>query len=85
MFYTLSVPTIFVEDGYRFFFFSNEGMEPKHVHVEKAEKYAKFWLKPVMLAVSYKFNSSELKTVEEIIEKRKKEIEVKWDEYFGTS
>ena len=77
------MPTIFVVDGYRFFFFSNEGTEPLHIHVEKAEKYAKFWLNPTALAISHKFNSSELKTIEEIIEKRKKEIEGKWNEYFS--
>jgi len=79
------MPTLFIIDGYRFFFFSNEGTEPKHVHVEKAEKYAKFWLNPIVLAANYKFNSSELRKIEEIIEERKKEIEVKWDEYFGVS
>lgn len=79
------MPTIFVIDGYRFFFFSNEGNEPKHIHVEKAEKYAKFWLNPVILAVNYKFNSAELKKIEALVEERKKEIEVKWDEYFNIS
>lgn len=79
------VPTLFVIDGYRFFFFSNEGTEPKHVHVEKTEKYAKFWLTPIVLVVNHKFNSHELKRIEEIIEGRKKEIEVKWDEHFGIS
>ena len=77
------MPTLFVIDGFRFFFFSNEGSEPKQVHVEKAEKHAKFWLAPIMLAANYKFNSSELRKIEEIIEKRKDEIEVKWDEYFN--
>ncbi len=79
------MPTIFTIDGYRFFFFSNEGNEPKHVHVEKAEKYAKFWINPVLLVVSYKLNSHELKKIEDIIEIKSKEIEVKWNEYFGIS
>ncbi|MGI8565924.1 MAG: DUF4160 domain-containing protein [Pyrinomonadaceae bacterium] len=35
--------------GYRFFFFSLEGHESPHVHVEQAERYAKFWLNPVSL------------------------------------
>lgn len=56
-----------------------------HIHVEKAEKYAKFWLEPIALAVNRKFNSSELKKIEEIIENRKNEIEVKWNEYFSCS
>jgi hypothetical protein len=44
------VPEIFCHHGYRFFFFSREAEEPIHVHVESAEKYAKFWLDPILLA-----------------------------------
>jgi hypothetical protein len=36
------VPTILRAQGYRFFFFSNEGDEPPHIHVERAECAAKF-------------------------------------------
>ena len=43
------MPEVFREGGYRFFFFSLEGMEPPHIHVESAEKYAKFWLNPIEL------------------------------------
>jgi hypothetical protein len=38
------MPTILVFEGFRFFFFSNEGFEPPHIHVEKAEGHAKYWL-----------------------------------------
>ena len=31
------------------FFFSREGNEPPHIHVESAENAAKFWLRPVTL------------------------------------
>lgn len=46
------MPTIFLFEGYRFFFFSNEGnpREPIHVHVRKDGSRAKFWLSPVGLA-----------------------------------
>jgi len=50
--------TIFIVNGYRFFFFSNEGNEPVHGHVEKDHKYAEFWFKPLGLACNYKFNYS---------------------------
>jgi hypothetical protein len=40
------VPTALRVEGYRFFFYSNEGHEPPHIHVQKAEGIAKFWLKP---------------------------------------
>jgi hypothetical protein len=44
------VPTLLQVEGYRFFFFSNEGTEPPHVHVERGDAYAKFWIEPVDLA-----------------------------------
>jgi len=42
------VPVIFRQRGFRFFFYSNEGTprEPMHVHVEKDDMEAKFWLLP---------------------------------------
>ncbi len=77
------MPTLFTINGYRFFFFSNEGSEPIHVHIEKNEKYAKFWLYPVSLARNKRFISSELNTILNIISKRSAEIEEKWNEYFN--
>jgi hypothetical protein len=77
------MPEVFREDGYRFFFFSLEGTEPPHVHVESAEKYAKFWLSPIALVESRRMNSAELTKVRKIIEKRQNEIIDKWNEHFG--
>jgi hypothetical protein len=34
------MPTVLVVDGFRFFFFSNEGFEPPHIHVEKGDSHA---------------------------------------------
>jgi hypothetical protein len=44
------MPTVFYEDGFRFFFYSNEGSprEPVHIHVEKDNAEAKFWLNRVV-------------------------------------
>ncbi len=40
-------PTVFREDGYRFYFFSRE--EPRiHVHVQSQNGEAKFWLEPTI-------------------------------------
>ena len=41
------------KDGLRFFFFSREGTEPRHVHVEQPERYGKFWLEPVVLLSAF--------------------------------
>ncbi|CAO5008466.1 hypothetical protein MICAER10613_005880 [Microcystis aeruginosa] len=51
--YILMSPTVFREDGYRFFFFSREETR-MHVHVHCAEGEAKFWLEPqIELARNY--------------------------------
>ena len=60
------MPLIFRQDGYRFFFYSNEGdpREPVHVHVEKAGCEAKFWLSPaVSLAYNDGHSASALRTI----------------------
>ncbi|OGT47127.1 MAG: hypothetical protein A3F17_02300 [Gammaproteobacteria bacterium RIFCSPHIGHO2_12_FULL_41_15] len=78
------MPTILIIKGYRFFFFSLEGNEPPHIHVEHGEKVAKYWLDPVNLASSYGFRSHDLTKVRAIvIENRVKFLE-KWNEHFSS-
>jgi hypothetical protein len=69
---------------YRFFFFSNEGTEPMHVHVESGDEYAKFWLEPVGLARSVGYSASELNEIERLVVKHKDLIKEKWNEHFGS-
>jgi hypothetical protein len=77
------MPTILNEDGYRFFFYSADYLEPMHVHVEHGDGEAKFWLRPVQLASNYRFRSQELKKARLLIEKNQKLFEEKWNEYFS--
>jgi len=61
-------PTIYREKGFRFFFYSNEGIEPPHVHVVKGGAEAKVWLEPeVSVAENYGFSQKELKAILEIV------------------
>ncbi len=76
------MPVIFREGPYRFFFFSLEGFEPPHVHIEAGERFAKFWLEPVELAESRRMNPAELNHLRKIVEKRQREIITKWHEHF---
>jgi hypothetical protein len=69
--------------GYRFFFFSLEGHEPPHIHVEQAERFAKFWLNPVALAKSRGFRSGELSEIQRIVEENRDTLLEKWDEHFS--
>ena len=78
------MPTVLRTGEYRFFFFSGEGAEPPHVHVEKGRQYAKFWLSPVSLARNHGFRSHELTAVRKLIEQSRDLIEEKWNEHFGS-
>jgi hypothetical protein len=77
------MPTVLRIRGYRFFFFSREGNEPPHIHIEQAERNAKFWLNPVTLAESSGFRSYEITELSHLVETHKREIEEKWYEHFG--
>jgi hypothetical protein len=76
------VPTILRLAGYRFFFFSNERQEPAHIHVEQAERYAKFWLEPLSLSANYGFPSGELSQLHTLVEQHQALFVEKWNESF---
>ncbi|HOS40617.1 MAG TPA: DUF4160 domain-containing protein, partial [Spirochaetota bacterium] len=44
------MPTVLRIGPFRFHFYSNEGGEAPHIHVESSEGECKFWLDPVRLA-----------------------------------
>ena len=75
------MPTILKIKGYRFFFFSNEHT-PKHIHIQKQEKYAKIDLENLKVLNNYKFNSKEIREILKITSKNQKEFIKAWDEYF---
>ncbi|CAN5780681.1 DUF4160 domain-containing protein [soil metagenome] len=81
------MPLVFESNGFRFFFFSNEGdpREPIHIHVRKERNLAKYWLEPeVHLASSFGFTAVELNKIRKIVDNRKSEIEVAWNEHFNS-
>ncbi len=77
------MPTVLRFRGYRFFFFSLDGVEPPHIHVEQAERVAKFWLDPILLVKSHRFRSHELTELHDIIEDNRQFLLDKWNEYFS--
>ncbi len=77
------MPTVLRIRGFRFFFFSLEGNEPPHIHVEQAERFAKFWLDPISLVKSRGFRSSELSEIQRIVEEHQDFLMEKWNDYFS--
>ena len=61
------MPTILRKGPYRVYFFSHDAIEPPHVHVDRDEKSAKFWLVPVSLARNLGFSSVELRRIESLL------------------
>lgn len=64
---TRIMPTILLTQGFRFFFFSGEGSEPPHIHIEHGDKVAKYWLNPVELSGSQGFRSHELTKIRALV------------------
>jgi hypothetical protein len=77
------MPTVFWVGPYRFFFYSGDGGEPPHVHVERDADMAKFWLAPVRLASSGGFRRPELRDIERLVNERRTALQEAWDEHFG--
>lgn len=77
------MPTVLKLKGYRFFFFSLEGNEPAHIHIEYGDNVAKFWLKPVNLASSYGFRSHELAKIRVLVVEHNALFLEKWHEFFS--
>ncbi|ADW67750.1 DUF4160 domain-containing protein [Granulicella tundricola] len=76
------MPTVLRVGPYRFYFYSEEGKEPPHVHVEAGEKKAKYWITPVELQKNEGFRSGERREIEQILHQNLTSILSKWNEYF---
>lgn len=76
------MPTILVINGFRFYFYSNENDEPVHIHIEKSEGNAKYWLNPIEEAYSYGFSPKERKEVRKLIIEHQTVLINAWNEYF---
>jgi hypothetical protein len=76
------MPTVIIVRGFRFYFFSNENNEPVHIHVEKGNASAKWWMNPILENYSYGFSPKDRKVIKGIITEHKDTIKNKWNEHF---
>jgi hypothetical protein len=77
------MPTVPRSGPYRFFFYAGDGDEPPHIHVERNDNQAKFWLQPVRLYCSSGFRPKEVNGIRAIIEEHREEFLESWHEFFG--
>jgi len=78
------MPTVLRVGPYRIFFYSSDQTEPPHVHVERDENRAKFWLDPVRLQDSGGFRGAELNRVVALVGEHREFLRKAWYEFFGS-
>jgi hypothetical protein len=64
--------------------YSHEPNEPPHVHVDRDDNSAKFWLGPVALARNLGFGPVELRRVQIVVEENRTLLLQKWHERFAS-
>lgn len=77
------MPTVLRYEAYRFYFYSHEPNEPPHVHVDRDNLSAKFWLNTVSLARNHGFNARELRQIEIAVRESRRQLLEAWNEHFG--
>jgi hypothetical protein len=65
------------------YFYSHEPNEPPHVHVDRDDQSAKFWLRPVALAQNLGFSPAELRRIQRMLEENVSMLMEKWNARFG--
>jgi hypothetical protein len=76
------MPTVLRLGPHRFFFYAGDKDESEHVHVERDENVAKFWLDPVRLQGSIGFRPVELSRLQRTIEERQQKLVETWNDCF---
>ncbi|MBK6726685.1 MAG: DUF4160 domain-containing protein [Xanthomonadales bacterium] len=79
------MPTVLRSGPYRIYWFSHEPGEPPHVHIDRGDRSAKFWLRPVALARNSGFPAHELRELRLLVESHQQSFPEQWHGYFGTS
>ena len=77
------MPTVLRLLNWRFHFYSDEGSEPAHIHVDTGEGECKFWLAPVRLARSRRVDTVELRRIETAVFEHEAFFLENGHEFFG--
>ena len=78
------MPTVLRAGPYRFYFWSHELNEASHIHVDRDDLSAKFWLEPVSLARNFGFRPSELRQIASLVVEHQAKFLERWHGHFGT-
>ena len=77
------MPTVLRISSFRFHFYSNEGEEPPHIHVDTGDGECKFWLEPVALAVNRGVAAVTVRRIERLVYEHRDLLREKYREFHG--
>lgn len=77
------MPTALRDGPYRVYFYSHDLEEPPHVHIDRDDKSAKFWLDPIVLARNLGFRPKELRVIERLLVENQEALLNTWREHMG--
>jgi hypothetical protein len=75
------MPTVLRLLGFRFHFYSDEGTESSHIHVESGDGECKFWLSPVLLAKNRGMSAVDIRKVERLVYEHQAFLMEKYDDF----
>jgi hypothetical protein len=78
------MPTVLRDGPYGFIFFSSDRGEPPHIHVQREQYVAKFWLEPVVLVTNRGFRAYEIRRITRLVVQHQATLLEAWHDYFGT-
>ena len=77
------MPTVLRSGPYRFYFYSHEPNEPPHVHIDRDDLSAKFWLQPVGLERNLGFSSQDLRQLQKLVIRHQAALWKAWHGHLG--
>jgi hypothetical protein len=77
------MPTLLTAGPYRFFCYAGDRDESPHVHVERDDDAAKFWLEPIRLQSNRGFSRTEINRIQKLIEVHQAQLLEGWHDFFN--
>ncbi|WP_432271438.1 DUF4160 domain-containing protein [Autumnicola tepida] len=75
------MPTVLRQNGFRFFFYSNEHL-PEHIHFEGKGGEGKIELNSLILVYSFNLKKKDLKLILNIVEEQRFFFLKRWNEFY---
>ena len=77
------MPSVLRKYGYRFHFFSADGNEPPHVHVDGHGRKAKIWLGDLEIAKHTGLTDPELRRIVKTVSDNREIFKEAWNGFFN--